>query len=77
VISVTEGDDMIRKHPMIFAQADLTVLNKLDLLPHLDVDVERLKRDYAKIRTDASLQLISVKTGEGISELLTSIGTDG
>ena len=76
VISVTEGDDMIRKHPMIFAQADLTVLNKMDLLPHLDVDVERLKRDYAKIRTDASLQLTSVKTGEGISELLKSIGME-
>jgi hydrogenase nickel incorporation protein HypB len=74
VISVTEGDDMVRKHPMIFTGADIAVLNKIDLLPHLDVDVERLKQDYKKIRSDASLHLISVRTGEGLPELLSLLG---
>jgi hydrogenase nickel incorporation protein HypB len=74
VISVTEGDDMVRKHPMIFVQADVAVLNKIDLIPHLDVNVERLKRDYKKIRSDALLNLISVKTGEGLPELLPLLG---
>jgi hydrogenase nickel incorporation protein HypB len=74
VISVTEGDDMVRKHPMIFTGADIAVLNKIDLLPHLDVDVERLKRDYRKIRNEASLHLISARTGEGLPELLSLLG---
>jgi hydrogenase nickel incorporation protein HypB len=74
VISVTEGDDMIRKHPMIFTGSDVAVLNKIDLLPYLDVDVERLKQDYRKIRSDATLHLISAKTGEGISKLLSLLG---
>ena len=76
VISVTEGDDMVRKHPMIFTRADLAVLNKIDLLPHLDVDVERLKRDYRRIRSDASLFLISAKTGEGVQRLLSGLGIE-
>jgi hydrogenase nickel incorporation protein HypB len=70
VISPTEGDDMINKHPMIFLEADLAVLNKMDLLPVLDIDLERLKRDYSKLRKDAKLHLTSAKTGEGIDELL-------
>lgn len=74
VISVTEGDDMVRKHPMIFTGADIAVLNKIDLLPHLDVDVERLKRDYRKIRSEASLHLISARTGEGLPKLLSLLG---
>jgi hydrogenase nickel incorporation protein HypB len=74
VISVTEGDDMVRKHPMIFTGADIAVLNKIDLLPHLDVDVERLKRDYRRIRNEASLHLISARTGEGLPELLLLLG---
>jgi hydrogenase nickel incorporation protein HypB len=74
VISVTEGDDMVRKHPIIFTGADIAVLNKIDLLPHLEVDVERLKRDYRKIRNEASLHLISARTGEGLPELLSLLG---
>lgn len=74
VISVTEGDDMIRKHPMIFTNSDVAVLNKVDLLPHLDVDVDRLKRDYQRIRNKESLHLVSAKTGEGLPELLSRLG---
>ncbi len=70
VISPTEGDDMINKHPMIFLEADVAVLNKIDLLKVLDVDVDRLKRDYARIRKNAVLHQTSAKTGEGIVELL-------
>jgi len=73
VISPTEGDDMVNKHPMIFLEADQAVLNKKDLLPVLDIDLGRLQRDYSKIRKGATLQLTSAKTGEGIEELLLSL----
>jgi len=70
VISPTEGDDMINKHPMIFLEADVAVLNKKDLLPVLDINLERLQRDYAKLRRGGVLQVTSAKTGDGVEELL-------
>ncbi len=73
VISPTEGDDMINKHPMIFLEAEVAVLNKIDLLSHLDVDVERLKSDYARIRKGGVLHMTSAKTGAGVPELLKAL----
>jgi hydrogenase nickel incorporation protein HypB len=73
VISPTEGDDMINKHPMIFLEAEIAVLNKIDLLPHLDVDVDRLKADYAKIRKGGTLHMTSAKSGAGLPELLRAL----
>ncbi len=64
VISVTEGDDMVRKHPMIFLESDIAVLNKIDLLPYMDIDVSRVKRDYASRQ-------------EGGPELLPHLRQDG
>jgi hydrogenase nickel incorporation protein HypB len=76
VISPTEGDDMINKHPMIFLDAEIAVLNKVDLVPYLDVDVERLKRDYQRVRKHGKLHLTSAKTGEGVETLIRSLGID-
>lgn len=73
VISVTEGDDMIRKQPLIFVESDLAVLNKADLLPHVDIDADRLDRDYAKVKKGAKLYRTSAKTGEGIEELFRAL----
>ena len=73
VVSVTEGDDMINKHPMIFLDSDIAVLNKVDLVKVLDVDVERLIRDYAKLRRNGTLYQTSAKTGDGILDVLTAL----
>lgn len=74
MVSVTEGDDMIRKHPFIFLNADVSVLNKVDLLPYLEVDAERLEKDLGSIKSGERLFKISTKTGEGIEDLLTALG---
>ncbi len=73
VISVTEGEDMIRKHPMIFSGADIVVLNKSDLLPHMDIEVEQLQKDLDKVKRGMRLRLTSAKTGEGVDELLEAL----
>ena len=73
VISPTEGDDMINKHPMIFLEAEVAVLNKIDLLPHLEVDVNRLRSDYVRIRKGGVLYMTSAKTGAGVHELLSAL----
>ncbi len=66
VISVTEGDDKPLKYPHMFAAADLVVVNKTDLLPYVDFDVERLSDDARKLNPKLQVMLLSVRTGDNI-----------
>lgn len=68
VISVTEGDDMVRKHPMIFQGADVAVMNKMDLASYMEIDVERVKADYRRLSGN-ELMPVSVRSGEGLEAL--------
>lgn len=68
VISVTEGEDKPIKYPMMFNTSDLCVINKIDLLPYLDFDIEKLK-DYAKqVNHHLEFVEVSVKSGEGMDK---------
>ncbi len=75
VVSVTEGDDMIRKHPFIFLVSDLAALNKVDLLPHMDVNTDQLESDLRTIKSDQRLYMISTKTGEGLDDLIGALSS--
>ncbi|PVV25334.1 MAG: hydrogenase accessory protein HypB [gamma proteobacterium symbiont of Ctena orbiculata] len=67
ILSVTEGEDKPIKYPDMFHAADLMLLNKIDLLPHLDFDVQRCI-DYAqRINPKIKVLQLSAKTGEGIA----------
>ncbi len=68
ILSVTEGEDKPLKYPDMFAAADLMLLNKSDLLPHLDFDVD-LAIEYAR-RVNPGIRaiLLSARTGEGMAE---------
>jgi len=70
VLSVTEGEDKPLKYPDMFAAADLMLLNKSDLLPHLEFDVT-LAIDYAR-RVNPGIRTIvlSARTGEGMEQWL-------
>ena len=70
IISVTEGEDKPLKYPAMFDAAGLCLINKTDLLPHVDFDVGRC-REYA-LRVNHRLEFfeISAKTGEGMSDWL-------
>jgi len=74
VISVTEGDDMVRKHPMIFREADVIVINKVDLAGIMEVDVGVLERDAKRTKPDARIVLTDAKHGEGIEALASALG---
>jgi hydrogenase nickel incorporation protein HypB len=67
VISVTEGDDKPLKYPHMFAAADLVVVNKTDLLPYVDFDLDRLGRDARKLRPGLEVIAVSARTGEGMA----------
>ncbi len=68
VISVTEGDDKPLKYPHMFAAADLVVVNKIDLLPYVDFDLDRLAGDARSLRPGVQILPVSARTGENLSD---------
>src|SRR3954464_9154674 len=69
VSSVTEGEDKPLKYPLMFRACELVVLNKIDLLPHVDFDVERLLGNLDAVHPGVARMLVSARTGEGVDEL--------
>ena len=67
IISVTEGDDKPRKYPHMFSAADLIVINKIDLLPYVDFDVDRLTADARALRPGVEVLTLSARTGENVA----------
>ena len=69
-LSVTEGEDKPLKYPVMFRKADLVVLTKIDLLPHLDFDEHAFGDGLARVMPVPDVICVSAKTGEGISTWL-------
>ncbi|MGQ9587802.1 MAG: hydrogenase nickel incorporation protein HypB [Thermoplasmata archaeon] len=73
VISVTEGDDMVRKHPAIFAFSDVIVINKVDLAQAMEVDPRILERDARRTNPGAKVIMMDARHGKGIDELVEAL----
>ncbi len=69
LLSVPEGDDKPSKYPLIFEVSDLVVINKIDVLPVFDFDIEVCKERIKQDNPNADILLISAKTGEGVNDL--------
>jgi hydrogenase nickel incorporation protein HypB len=68
ICSVTEGEDKPLKYPLMFRACELVVVNKIDLLPHLDFDLDRLLANIDAVNPGARVILTSARSGEGIEE---------
>jgi len=66
ILSVTEGEDKPIKYPDLFAAARLMVLNKIDLLPHLDFDVPKCIEYARRVNPGIEVLLVSARTGQGL-----------
>ncbi len=66
--SVTEGEDKPLKYPLMFRTCDLVLVTKVDLLPHLNVDLDRFSRHLDMVHPDVPQLHVSSRTGEGIGE---------
>jgi hydrogenase nickel incorporation protein HypB len=66
ILSVTEGDDKPSKYPLMFRESEVLLINKIDLLPHVDCSVKKIKEDSLKINPHLTVFEISCKTGEGL-----------
>ncbi len=68
LLSVTEGEDKPLKYPVMFRKADLVVLTKIDLVPHLDVDLPALRAAVSHVMPRPRILELSTKTGAGMDE---------
>lgn len=70
ILSIPEGDDKVEKYPLMFSTTDALVLNKFDMLPYFDFDVERVEKNEKDANPDALIFKASNKTGDGLDELI-------
>ena len=68
IASVTEGEDKPLKYPVMFRSVDAIVVNKIDLMPHLDFDMGLFLANVTAVNPRASVILASAKTGEGVDQ---------
>ncbi|MES3516996.1 MAG: hydrogenase nickel incorporation protein HypB [Natronomonas sp.] len=73
VVSVTEGDDVVRKHPLLFQASDLAVINKTDIADAVGADVERMCADIRRIDPELPVLTTSAETEAGIGALETHL----
>jgi len=70
ILSVTEGEDKPLKYPDMFAASDLVLINKIDLLPHLDVDMAAIVDNVRKVNPVAEILQLSARSGDGMDAWL-------
>ena len=68
LLSVPEGDDKVLKYPSLFSSINALLINKMDLIPHLDFDVNRAIEECRSLNPDVQVFTVSAKTGEGMEE---------
>jgi len=68
VLSVTEGEDKPLKYPLMFRECRLCLLSKMDLVPHLEINIERLRRNIAQTNGRMEVIPVSAKTGDGLAD---------
>ena len=66
VCAITEGEDKPLKYPLMFRTCELVLVNKVDLLPHLDFDLDRLLYNIDQVHPEVETIVLSARTGEGV-----------
>jgi hydrogenase nickel incorporation protein HypB len=66
VASITEGEDKPLKYPLMFRTCELVLVNKIDLLPHLDYDLDAFLQNLDQVHPGVETLLVSARTGEGL-----------
>ncbi|MBW1982684.1 MAG: hydrogenase nickel incorporation protein HypB [Deltaproteobacteria bacterium] len=67
LLSVPEGDDKPLKYPLMFQEASVLLINKIDLLPYVDCDVSKIRQRALQLNSSLEILEISCRTGEGLS----------
>ena len=73
VVSSTEGDDVVNKHPMMFRGGDIGVINKIDLAPLVGADLDRMEKDIHRYNPPMQVFRTNLKTGDGVARLVEEV----
>ena len=76
IISTTEGVDKPIKYPDMFHTSDICIINKIDLLPYLNIDISKLKEYALKVNPNLQFFEVSATTGEGMKDWYTWLKTN-
>jgi hydrogenase nickel incorporation protein HypB len=68
ILSIPEGDDKPLKYPLVFVEADAIVINKMDVLPYFNFDLDAFAEVLGGLNPSARVFRVSAKTGEGMSD---------
>jgi len=68
VLSVTEGEDKPLKYPLAFRNSQFCLISKVDLLPYLDINMQRMINNVLKVNPEMEIIILSSKTGEGMED---------
>jgi len=68
ILSIPEGDDKPLKYPLMFSKVDAIIVNKIDVLPYFNFDIDALRKRVTKLNPDVSIFEVSAKTGEGFEK---------
>jgi hydrogenase nickel incorporation protein HypB len=66
ILSVAEGHDKPIKYPLMFSESDVLIVNKIDLIPHTDFDMQALEETVRKMNPSVEMFKVSCRTGEGL-----------
>ena len=69
ILSIPEGDDKVKKYPLMFTDTDCLVLNKCDMLPYFDFSLETVAEDYRRVNPEGPLFQVCSRSGEGLAAL--------
>ncbi|NTU42771.1 MAG: hydrogenase nickel incorporation protein HypB [Nitrospirales bacterium] len=75
VLSIAEGDDKPLKYPLMFQESSALIINKVDLKPYLNANIEKIRRDVLSLNPSIRIFEVSCKTGEGIDEWVSWLRT--
>ncbi len=73
IVSSTEGDDVVNKHPMMFRDCGIGVINKTDLAEFVGCDISRMERDMRRYNPEIKVFRTNMKTGQGIDDIIDAI----
>ena len=74
VVSITEGEWVIEKHPMLFKMSDIAIINKIDLKDRLGTDINKMKEDAKRLNPNIKVLTTSAKTNLNIEKLISIMG---
>jgi hydrogenase nickel incorporation protein HypB len=73
VVSTTEGDDVVNKHPMMFRESAIGIINKIDLAEFVGADIERMETDMRRYNPEIRVFRTNLKSGDGLGDLLDTL----